>query len=467
MLKDCITAYEKEMFSDLAQFIAIPSVSEFCDSETAPYGENVKKALDLAAEKARAWGFEAKNLGRCTEIRYGTGKGAKIYIVGHLDVVPEGDGWETPPYEMTEKDGCIYGRGVLDDKGPSVAVLYALKALKDEGIVTNADLRVILGGEEEKGMSDLIWYVSQYGAPDFGLTPDSSFPIINAELGIVHGTFRFENVARSGKTKLVSLHGGRAFNCVPDRCEAELECEDKETFFATLGALDREVKNLLTPAIDTYGFRIKIKCAGVAAHGSVPHKGRSAVVDMTNALAKVLSATNSEDAYLNFVNSYYNETNGKSLGIYCRDDLSGDISVNGGIADYDNAKASITVDSRIPVSVDAKSICDKLCDTAKKNGGIFDPLKLEQGFCVPEQSEYIQAVAKSYEKVFGEKARCLCERGGTYAKAFVGRGVAFGPIDESDPSQGGNLHTTGEYIRKDALVKLAYLYAETIAAICR
>lgn len=466
MFREYLESQKSAMFADLENIIRIPSVSEPSDSETLPYGKNVNDALQYAADLASGWGFESKNLGRCTEIRFGTGKGPKIYVAGHLDVVPAGDGWSTPPFEMTEKDGKLYGRGVLDDKGPSVAVMYALKALKNAGKIPDADLRLILGGEEEKGMSDLKWYVEKFGKPDFGLTPDSSFPIINAELGVIFGSFEFEHPAVSGKVRVVRLSGGRAFNCVPDKCEVVLKCEDKASFFTVMGILDREIKTLRTPTVDTSGLTVTVRCTGVSAHGSVPHKGRSAITDLTGVTGKILSGTGSGDAYIDFVNRYYSETNGKEMGIYCKDDLSGEISVNGGMANYENGRASITLDTRVPISVDVDRVCEKIENLAKANGAEFIHGKSEPGTCIPETSPFIRSVARSYEKVMKSPARFLCERGVTYAKAFGGNGAAFGPIDESDPEQGGKLHTADEYIDKEKLFSLAELYAVTLCDLC-
>ena len=69
-----------------------------------------------------------------------------------------GDGWNTDPFEGVIADGRITGRGVLDDKGPVIAALYAMKALKDSGAELKRRIRLIVGTDEETGSTDMERY---------------------------------------------------------------------------------------------------------------------------------------------------------------------------------------------------------------------------------------------------------------------------------------------------------------------
>ena len=145
-------------------------------------------------------------------------------MVGQLDVAPEGDGWTVPPYEGLVADGRIYGRGTMDDKGPAMAALYALLALKESGAELKRRVRVIFGLNEETGSADMKYYLKHGGeVPVMGFTPDGEYPVINGEKGLVNETFacRFR---QSGEIRLAELEGGEAHNIVPAEAHVRLSC---------------------------------------------------------------------------------------------------------------------------------------------------------------------------------------------------------------------------------------------------
>ena len=190
MLDEIIDSNVDKMVSDLARLIKIPSVSIKQEGEYI-YSKDVNDAFEEAVKIAQELGFEAKNLGRVAEISFGSGE-KKVYIACHIDVVPAGCGWTKEPFCLVEEDGKLYGRGVLDNKGSAVAVLYALKTLKDAGYIPKVSLKLLLGGAEETGMDDLPWYMKEFGYPDFAMTPDSVFPIVNTEAGMFSCKMKFK-----------------------------------------------------------------------------------------------------------------------------------------------------------------------------------------------------------------------------------------------------------------------------------
>lgn len=116
--------------------ISYPSVLNEGENGT-PFGQAIQDVLEKTLEICRDIGFttylDPKGYYGYAEI----GQGAELLaILCHLDVVPSGDeaDWQTPPFEATIKDGWVFGRGVQDDKGPSLAALYAVKSLLDQGI---------------------------------------------------------------------------------------------------------------------------------------------------------------------------------------------------------------------------------------------------------------------------------------------------------------------------------------------
>lgn len=459
MFHDFAEIHREQIIKDVIAMVNIPSYySE--PTKKHPYGENINKALFLAAEMAAAMGFKAKNLGYCTEIIYRGNKktSEKVYIAGHLDVVPAGDGWSHDPWKTAVKNGRLYGRGVLDNKGPSVAVLYALKALKSLGIEPKAEIRLILGGDEERGMSDLKRYVAKNGLPDFGLTPDSSFPIVNAEAGVVFADFRFPEITEKGSVRLNKLSGGRAYNCVADLCRAQLEITPEP-----LPAI-KKILNSSEVEYSVSGNTVYLQTTGVSAHGSTPSLGKNAIFSMLQTLSDIFRTTQSENTYLDFAEKYLSDDLcGKKLGVFCADDIIGDMTLNLGMAEYSKDKIpSFSLDLRLPVSEDGESLCQKLSMLAEKENAQFTVNKAEKSTYMPKDDPRLEKLAAVYEKMTGRKAGFLSCRGATYAKAFDSRGVAFGPIDETDSSQGGGMHGADEYIDIDALLNITKIYAEAL-----
>ena len=123
-----------EMIKTIIEMVKIDSVEAEAEPD-APFGRGVKTALDAALLLADRMGFQTVNVDNYMGYASYGEEGGDGYIcaVGHLDVVPEGEGWTHPPYGGEEENGRIYGRGAIDDKGPLIAAMYALKAVRESG----------------------------------------------------------------------------------------------------------------------------------------------------------------------------------------------------------------------------------------------------------------------------------------------------------------------------------------------
>ena len=462
MFNDYIDLQRQNMIKDLMTLVSIPSVAAAPD-DIFPFGKNVNDALSTVTDIAKRMGFNAKNMGNCAEITFGPSKGEKVYIAGHVDIVPPGDGWTSPPYELTIRDGKMYGRGVLDDKGPSIAALYALKAIKELGFRPKARIKLILGGNEENGMSDLADYIDKHGLPDYAITPDSSFPIINAEAGVLQGVFETDKIKETGDIKLQSFHGGTAANSVPDICRAVLFIpKEKQAAVKTALAARSYKKTDVEYYFDKEALCLTVY--GLSAHGSVPEKGENACIKAAEIISLLLAENESENGYISALIKYFShDTEGQKLGVACKDEILGKLSANVGICYYEaNGKKSITLDLRLPIKADADKIEKKLAEEAKFSGFEYRRCDFLEATYTPEDSEFLQKLAQCYEEITGKKSRFIAARGATYAKCFKGKGVAFGPIDEENPEEGGNMHSADEYLSVGAFTDLAKIYALAI-----
>ncbi len=438
-----------EMLSDLKRLIAIPS-KYTAPEEGMPYGKGVHDALEFFRCRAETLGFVARNLGYITEIVYGEGQ-ETVYIACHGDVVPEGDGWHSDPFRAEIRDGRVYGRGAIDNKGPAVAVLHALAALKRAGIQPKKQIRLLIGGDEERGMQDLKTYVAEYGLPDYGLTPDSQFPIVNTEVGVLFGDLCLE--CREDSTlALVRLESGRAYNCVPDFAVAELR--------SAVG-WDPEEISAFEPSVSAkvQGGRLLLEAVGRSAHGSVPWEGKSALLLLAGVLKTIWDRRSIAHPLLELLVRYLSpDCNGSAMGLYCEDALCGPLSFNVGLCRYEAGRGFLGLDLRIPATVNGEEVLRKLETFARTQGAEFRAGKLDPGTHIPAETPFMQKLAAAYEKACGKKAAFLTARGVTYAKAFGGRGVAFGPAESEEGEECGNLHGPDEYVAIKTLENLAQIY---------
>ena len=221
-LNEAVLLKKDQMIRSLQENIQIPSVESEA-APGAPYGVEVRRSLDHALATAEKLGFPVTNMdGHMGWCEYGEGE-EMVAVLGHLDVVPAGEGWSVAPYGGEIIDGKIFGRGTTDDKGPSIAALYALAAVRDAGLPIKRRIRVLLGCNEETGSEDVKYYLAHGGeVPVMGFTPDGEYPVINGEKGIINATFT-KNYTQEGDLKLVKIQGGTATNVVPSYAKAVFE----------------------------------------------------------------------------------------------------------------------------------------------------------------------------------------------------------------------------------------------------
>lgn len=184
-----LSQHRDEIVQKLCAFVQIPSVAEF-DQEGYPYGPECARALDFCAELCRKKGLAVTNHDyRCVEAMLSPqAQGKRLVIASHADVVPADSENLYPPFGGTVVGDYIVGRGVVDDKGPLIATLYALAFFKEKQIPLKNDIRLVFGSNEESGMDDMCYYLEKVGQPDWGLAVDDDFPVTNGEKGQIQFT---------------------------------------------------------------------------------------------------------------------------------------------------------------------------------------------------------------------------------------------------------------------------------------
>lgn len=454
-LMQYVTNQTQPMLQCLSESLRIRSVLGPA-AENAPFGTEVKRCLDHILCKASELGFETVNLdnhiGWC---EYGEGE-EMIVVLGHMDVVPEGDGWSFDPYGGEIRDGNILGRGALDDKGPTIAALYALAALRDSGLPLKRRVRVIFGCNEETGSRDVKYYVENGGEiPVMGFTPDASYPVINGEKGLVDVKYS-KTYNQTGDLRLVRLQGGTAGNVVPAVAEAEFSCSPAlaQQFAATTGD---KVSFIPTES------GLLVRAEGVNAHGSTPWLGENAVGRLLLALDKLPLTGELKDAVHFLAEELGVEWDGASVGIALEDAVSGKLTLNLGIISGDENALSVVLNYRYPVSLHYEDCGPIINACFQKNGFAIDREGHTNSLYMPEDSELVQTLLHIYREKTGRDEKPLSIGGGTYAKSLPNI-LAFGPAFPEDEDRA---HQADEFAEVEKLVKTMEMIAEAMYALAK
>lgn len=443
-----ILKYKEDIIKDLCEIVHIKSAEgESC--EGAPFGQGVANALEYALGLAKRLGFKAVNVdGYAGYAEYGEGE-EYTAVIAHLDVVPEGDGWKHGPYNAEIEDGKIYGRGVSDNKSGAILGLYALKVLEDERIVPSPKIRVIFGCNEESGMEDVKYYFTKEGYPTCGFVPDSKYPIINAEKGILHLNL-FAECSEAEMEIIKELFGGTVVNAVPASCTLKLDMRkvDQNILSNIFTSHSNEV------SIKNENGILKLETSGIAAHGSHPEKGENAVIKMFN-VVRSLNIGKITDM-IKFVNEYIgNDIYGEKLGINCKEAYSGNLTVNLGVCRLSDNKIECLLDIRYPIDTDGEEIYNKIKEKAAVYGIDVAIDELSEPLNVPAESKLVSLLKKAYTEVTGEEAETSCISGGTYARKTNNTCVGFGGVGE-------NCHTADEYVEIDELMRHGVIMTQAI-----
>ena len=413
-----------DFIADLKELVAINS--ERSDAkENMPFGEGNYLAINKFCDIAKRMGFNPINHQNYIA-EFSVGEGEEIGIIGHLDVVPAGDNWKTPPYTLTEVDGNYYGRGVSDDKGPTLLALYALKDVVDSGIKFNKKITFFVGTNEESGWADIDYYVKNVRSfPEYGFSPDGDFPLSYAEKGIYPSEFTIPSFKKFGFIK-----GGTALNQVCDYATVKpLFCPDK-TELEKFGLIF-DGENIISH--------------GVAAHGSTPKLGKNAIKPILEYML-----TKGENV-LGALDCLFNDRE----GIFNMVNEQGEVTLSPNLAGEQDGKQAFVCDVRVPYPFTKQDIEQKY----QKFGFSYRVIEERHPpMCVNKDGWFVQALLSAYNSVTGEKAEPISMGGSTYARAFK-LGCAFGA---QFPNTDSVAHKPNEYVPKSEFINAYKIYKKAI-----
>ena len=440
-----IDGYRETYIETLREWVKIPSVRSEAE-EGAPFGREIRRMLDRAMTDARKLGFPVRDFdGYACDITLGDAE-EKIAVLGHLDVVPVGDGWTRPPFDGVMENGRMYGRGTNDDKGPALASLFAMKAIKEAGIPLKKSIRLILGCDEESDWLDMKYYGEHEQIPAVGFSPDASFPLINTEKGMLGLELRAPEAATG--LKILRLATGDRINVIPGECRALVqggqELADRVDDYADRSGLP------YTAEVTAEG--VWITATGIPGHSAYP-EGRRNAIGMMLLLLRELGA---EGPVATLAEAVGMESDGQSLGCACRDEVSEGLTCNMGILRLEKGEWYATLDMRCPVTADQEKLREAAI--AHLPGIRVDTFVQKPPHHVPADSELVSSLLAAYEEETGVEGKPMSTGGGTYAKVLQ-QGVAFGALfpDEEDLA-----HQADEYETIDRLMLAAKIYANAL-----
>ena len=452
MFDEIIEENKNEIISKTCELIKIPSVSMEISNLKLPFGENCTKALNYILDLGNSLGFKTKNIDNyCGYIEFGEGD-ELVGIIGHLDVVPalEEDGWTTPPFSPEIREGKLFGRGSIDDKGPVIASLYAMKAVKDSCNISKR-VRLIIGLNEEKGWKCINYYKDHEEWPSIGFSPDANFPGIFAEKGIL--SVELKNYFKIKDFEILDIStNNNAINVVPKYASITLKTSDSSL-----------LENIITKTENNISISnlenniIKIESFGIAAHAAHPELGKNAIKQLIEFLLKNFEF---ETEYLKTIYDVglFDIESPRFMSENKLEDESGVLTSNVAILEYENKNKNlvIKINLRVPVTI-------SLDDVQNKYNSLFDNievnrLSVQEPLYVEKDSYLVKTLVDIFNKKTGLNSSPIAIGGGTYARAFdnfISYGLTM-------PGKKDMCHQVDEFIEIDDLILASKIYAEAI-----
>ena len=429
--------YKNNMVKDLSGFVSIPStLSEQPENKDCPFGEACKDALLYILDLGKKMGFETKNIDNvCGHIEYGDGEEI-IGVLCHADVVPAEGVWTSDPYQARIDGDKLYARGAIDDKGPAISSLYALKMLKDNNIKLTKRVRLIIGTDEESGSRGLKRYLEVEKMPDVGFSPDAEFPLIYGEKGIMS-----IDIISHNEDKDLMVSSGDRYNIVP--AEAMMKYDKLVSSF---GEFVKE-KDYQGEVVDGIMYM-----HGLASHAMEPRNG-------INAALRLCEFIQNDSPLAKFAVDYLSDSRFSNVGLNFTDYEMGDMTCNFAVLKIKEKEGKIGLNFRYPVRWDKEKFIHALSDACEKYGLELKLLGDSKPHYLSPDDELVKILLSSYQEYTGDyDSKPVTIGGGTYARGLK-RAVAFGQVF---PGEVDLAHQADEYISISKMALASAIYASAI-----
>ena len=428
----------------LAQWVAIPSPYDSATVQAdAPFGRGIADALGWWQQLGDNAGLNTLNVDHhAVHIEYGSGEEI-VYVFGHADVVPAGEGWHFPPYQVSRLGDKLIGRGVVDDKGPMIAAWLALDILRELKLPLSRRIRLVAGGNEETGFRCIRRYFETQPQPAFAFTPDGKFPVIYGEKGSLLITL----TSPTGQPDL-QVSCGNVVNSIPDVAHLRglsLSCgnwtlDDGFTLLAEPGHVDRW------------------QLYGRGGHSSKPEMCLNPIAATAQLLHQQFNTPWTQQLY-----EITDARSGQS-GVRFALDAPGEcgqILLVPTVLNIENGLMMLTLNVRYPENLTAEDISEKLLHWNRDWPSCrieAEPVKLPSLY--PPDSALVHTLHEIYTRHTGDKNHPSRTTGaGSYASAMQ-NAVIFGC--EFPDGSSGNTHSADEYGSLCRFISAIGIYAEAL-----
>lgn len=454
-IEEWIRSHREEFVSDLISLVNIRSVSTPGEGGYA-FGTGCKECADAFMELGERYGFLSENDDYyCASILLkGKGDGAvsagELGILGHLDVVPEGEGWHYEPYQAIERDGYVIGRGSGDNKGGTLMSLYAMRCLRDLGYELNHTVRLIAGFNEESGMKDVVHYLAAHTPPKYTIVCDGGWAMCIGEKGIVTADLVLELPDDS----LREICGGIASNAVPDKA------------FARVGPVEEAVLRKMKAEnpgieIERQGEDILICTQGKAAHAFMPHTGINAIYRLFDLLCGYPVISSAAASKINELRKCFPDDYGTGLGIDFEDQESGKTTCIGGMIRTVGRSVIQNINIRYAVTQDGETLLGNLGGRCEQAGIRVENTDHSGPRMTSPEEPVVKLLLDTYHEFMGRDYEPYVMGGGTHARVFP-NALPYGPAEMGGPQPFGTAHGIDEAVNVDRLLKAIGVYVPAL-----
>lgn len=461
-IAEWLEANRESYTQDLLDFCRIASVRED-RKEDMPFGKGPLEALLFAEKLCREYGLTVRDYDHMiASADYDPALPKCLDILAHVDVVPGGEGWTvTEAFIPIVQDGRVYGRGSSDDKGPLLAAIYALRAIKACGIPLKKGVRLVMGADEESGSEDIARYYAEESEAPCTFSPDAEFPLINVEKGRLHGAISIRFTGKNERGTVI-MEAGTAVNAVPGKAVIRLE-----------GVLPDEIRSSV--ALECSGMGVQydlyaengssVLCViGKTAHAAEPEKGVNAGLAALTLLVRLPAVTAEvREAAERLLKLFpFGDHEGRGLGIAASDPVAGKLTCSPDLFAVTEEGLRVEFDARTPV-VSGRENCDAAVERTVRSAGFdYEEIARSEVHAVPADGVFVRTLLEAYQEVTGLPGRAMAIGGGTYVHDLK-NGVAFGAVPDGVDTK---MHGADEYFAIEDGLMAARIYAAAILKIC-
>lgn len=466
-IRQWVKAHKTEIGKDLKSLVRIRSVAhkDNCKEEKYPYGKGCAEVLNAMLELGSRCGMSTENYkGHCGSISLQKRmKGVpEIGIWTHLDVVGEGEGWHFPAYDLTEKDGFWIGRGVQDNKGPAIGVLWALRYLKEKNCTKKFNYCLFTGCSEENGMEDAVYFKEHERLSDFQLVADGIFPVGYGEKGILNLKFHKK---LSPSCALRELSAGSSVNSIPAEAKAVLILEERKQ--KILKAYARKSSKI---SLTQEEKKVTVTATGISGHVGFPEKSENALFVLADFLKQIpWKMEKQEEELLDFLYGINRDFYGENTEIACSDDCSGKLCGALTMACTDSDGITMRADYRYPIFAgNSTQIRKQLEYFARGFHVMMETERVSEPYYRDPGNRQIRQIMEIYREISGNpKAQPYTMSGGTYARMFP-NAVSYGmslenkKIYRTGGEESGDCHQPDESVNIEQLLEGIVIYIATL-----